>query len=90
MSDKYVWCRDMVRHLLRSRPFYIGFMCGAISVLPDIDHIIAYYWLKGLDGRFLHTPLLIGASTLIVIMCAYIGRLYIKYFLGKKGRIVSA
>jgi len=76
-----VWCRGMVHNILRSKPFRIGLLCGAISLLPDIDHIIAYYWLKGLDGRFLHIPILIWAGTLIVIMCAYLGRLYIKYLL---------
>ena len=84
MSDKCVRYRDMVHHLLRSKPFRIGIVCGIISVLPDIDHIIAYYWLKGLDGRFLHTPLLIWAGTLIIIMCAYITGLYIKLVLKKQ------
>ena len=79
-----VRCRGMVHHLLRSKPFYIGVMCGAISLLPDIDHIISYYWLKGLDGRFLHTPLLIWAGTLIVIMLSCASGLYIKLVLGGK------
>jgi len=80
-----VRCRDMVHHLLRSRPFHIGCMCGIISLLPDIDHIISYYWLKELDGRFLHTPLLIWAGTLIVIMCSYYSGLYAKLVL-KRGK----
>ena len=80
-----VRCRDMVHRLLRRKPFYIICCCGAISVLPDIDHIISYYWLKGLDGRFLHTQILIWVGTIIVIMCAYITGLYIKLVL-KRGR----
>ena len=79
-----VRCRDMVHRLLRSKPFYIGVMCGAISLLPDIDHIISYYWLKELDGRFLHTPLLIWAGTLIVIMLSCASGLYIKLVLRGK------
>jgi len=82
MSDS-VWYRDMVHYLLRSKPFRIGLLCGAISLLPDIDHIISYYWLKELDGRFLHTPLLIWAGTLIVIMCSYYSGFYAKYLLNK-------
>ncbi len=84
MSDKYRWCRDRIYYLLRSKPFRIGFFGGAISVLLDIDHPIAYYWLQGLDGRFLHTPVLIGAGTLIIIMCGYMAGLYIKYILRGK------
>ena len=84
MSDS-VRGRNMVHHILRSKPFHIGFMCGAISLLLDIDHIISYYWLKELDGRFLHTPLLIWAGTLIFIMCSYHSGLYAKLVL-KRGR----
>ena len=76
-----VRCRNMVHYLLRSRSFHIGLLCGAISVLLDLDHIIAHYWLTGLDGRFLHTPILIGACTLIVIMCSCYSGLYIKLVL---------
>lgn len=65
--------------------------CGVVSLLVDIDHVIAWavqYVSEGetvLSSRFLHTPILIWAGTLIVIMCAYIGRLYIKYLLRNKG-----
>ena len=82
MSDS-VWHRDMVHRLLRSKPFYIICCGGVCGVLPDIDHIISYYWLKELDGCFLHTPLLIWAGTLIVIMCSYYSGFYAKYLLNK-------
>lgn len=71
------------------RTFRIICYCGFISLLVDIDHPIAWairYLSKGetiYSTRFLHTPILIGASTLIVIMCAYISGLYIKLVLGK-------
>lgn len=69
--------------------FHIIGACGIVSVLVDIDHPIAWaiqYLSEGeiiYSTRFLHTPILIWAGTLILIMCAYIGGLYIKYILGK-------
>jgi len=81
-----MWYSDRIYHLLRSKPFRVGILCGLVSVLPDIDHIISYYWLKELDGRFLHTPILIWAGTLIVIMCAYYSGLYIKLVLRERNK----
>ncbi len=65
----------------------IGIWCGIVSVLPDIDHPISWaiwYLSKGetiYPARFLHTPFLIWAGTLIIIMCAYIGGLFAKFVL---------
>lgn len=73
-----------------SRTFRIIGACGVVGVLVDFDHIIAWavrYISNGetiYSTRFLHTPLLIWAGTLIIIMCAYLGGLYSKYLLRNK------
>ena len=65
------------------RAFCTFCVCGITGVLVDIDHIISWS-TKGLEGRFLHTPLLIFAGGIILITCAYLGRLYIKRLLRSK------
>ncbi len=91
MSDKvYKQCnkRNWVGFSMDAgRTFRVICYCGIIGVLVDIDHVIAWavhYISNGetvLSSRFLHTPLLIGAGTLILIMLSYYSGLYIKYLL---------
>jgi membrane associated rhomboid family serine protease len=51
----------------------VGLLCGVVSVLVDLDHIVGHY--LGWNGRFLHTPLLIVAGVVILSLGAYLGRL---------------
>ena len=71
------------------RTFRIICYCGLISVLVDCDHVIAWairYLSKGetiYSTRFLHTPILIGSGVVFLYCCAYLGGLYLQYFLGR-------
>lgn len=63
---------------------FVGFLCGIAGVLVDIDHPIANYTNKELDGRFLHTPILVISSVVFCFNLARIGRLYNKKVLRRK------
>jgi len=65
-------------------PLWIILLCGLVGILIDIDHPIAYYWIRDLDGRFLHTPLLIASCVVLCGCGAYIGGLLIRMVLGGK------
>jgi len=80
-----MWLYNILHYSLFGIPLWVGVLCGVISVLVDLDHIIAHYWLTGLDGRFLHTPLLIISCGILFSCCAYIGGLLIWLVLGGKG-----
>ena len=62
-------------------PLWVIGTCGLVGVLVDLDHFIAYYWLTGLNGRFLHTPLLIVSGVVFLGCCAYIARLLLRMVL---------
>jgi len=54
--------------------------CGIIGVLVDADHFLALliwrYWKPTFwNGRFLHTPILIGACLVILACGTYWGGL---------------
>jgi len=79
-----MWIRHIIHHLLRSQSLRIICYCGIAGILVDIDHPIAYYWLTGLDTRFLHIPLLISSSIVLCGCYAYIGGLYVRMVLREK------
>ncbi len=56
----------------RNALFVVG-LCGLIGVLVDIDHLVAFF--NGWDERFLHTPLLVISSIIILGLGTYLGRL---------------
>ncbi len=61
---------------------------GLVSILVDFDHFLALtiwrYWNPEFwNGRFLHTPILIGACLIILGGGAYWGGLHIGLVLGR-------
>lgn len=76
MDNKVLW--------LALYAFGIG---GVVSVLVDLDHILAYYgfiYTQGMwEHRPLHIPLAIIACGVGVCSCAYLGRLAHKVVLRK-------
>lgn len=64
-----------------SVPLRVILLCGILGVLIDIDHPIAYYWLRNLRLRFLHTPILIVGCAIFCIACTCAGRLLYKTLL---------
>ncbi len=77
--------RDILHYQVCSVPLWVIGLCGMVGVLVDLDHLIAYYWLTGLGGRFLHTPLLIVSGAVLLGCCAYITGLLVRLVLGGKG-----
>lgn len=60
-------------------------ICGVFGILPDIDHAIKIDHLpKEATARFLHTPVLVIVSTIIIYLLAYITRLLWESFLTKE------
>lgn len=55
---------------------FVGFLCGVVGVLVDLDHAIAFFTDR--SGRFLHTPLLIVSSTVLCSLIAYLGGLLLE------------
>ena len=51
----------------------VGFLCGVVGVLVDIDHVIALFTNR--SGRLLHPPLLITSSIVLCGLIAYVGGL---------------
>lgn len=68
----------------RTTLFIVG-ICGTVGVLVDIDHIIAYYLIPQWSEKFLHAPLLITSSIVILGLGAYLGGLYLRMVLKKEG-----
>lgn len=73
------------------RSLFTFCLCGLFGILPDLDHPIASTVFGiPLDEpttafRFFHLPVFIISSTLILIMCAYLGGLAIRLVLKKRG-----
>lgn len=67
-----------------------GLLCGAVSVLVDTDHIIAYLagWNYLVDRPF-HLEVLIGSGIVLLACCTYIGRLYLQLVLKKRERSIK-
>jgi len=76
-----MWIQDIIHYQVLGVPLWVGLLCGFISVLVDLDHIIAYYWVRGLDGRFLHTPLLIISCCVLCYLGACLARLFFRVVL---------
>ena len=72
-----MWLQNILNYSLFGIPLWVIGLCGFIGVLIDLDHLIAYYWLRGFDGRFLHTPLLITCSIILFGLGTYIAGLLI-------------
>ena len=64
-----------------------GILCGVVGVLVDTDHVI-WYLFQDLfsDGRFLHTPLLYGACSVLVAYTVCIAVLFIKMVANRSSR----
>jgi len=76
--------QHIIHYQMRGVPLWTILLCGLAGILIDIDHPIAYYWLTGLDTRFLHTPLLVSSSIMLCGCYAYIGGLYVRMVLREK------
>jgi len=76
-----MWLQSILHCQVLGIPLWVILLCGVIGVLVDIDHIIAYYWVRSLDGRFLHTPLLIISCVVLCGCCTYIGGLLLRMVL---------
>ena len=76
-----------IKRLVDDHPALFTFgLCGAAGVLVDVDHILALliwrYWNPTFwNGRFLHTPILVGACLVIITCGAYWGGLHIRLVL---------
>jgi len=65
------------------RALLIGFFCGIVCVLVDIDHFIAYAF--GIEyPRFLHPYYFALSIGIIIGCCAYIGGLLVNALLRRK------
>jgi len=66
-------------------PLLIFCLCGVFGILPDIDHAIQFESIpKETSARFLHGPILIIISTIILYLLAYIVKLYWESLLTKE------
>jgi len=74
-----MWLQDMANYSLFGVPLWVIMLCGVLGILVDLDHPIAYY--LNLDGRFLHTPLLIISGLIFLGCCAYITGLFLRMVL---------
>lgn len=64
-------------HKMLGESLFVGFSCGCVGVLIDLDHLIAYYaQVEG--GRFLHVPVFILGCTVLCCLVAYAGGLVLK------------
>jgi hypothetical protein len=54
----------------------VGFLGGVLGVSVDIDHLLLLFGFKGvgLEGRPLHTTMLVISSLLFIGGCACLGR----------------
>ena len=76
-----MWLQSIIYYQVLGVPLWVIVLCGVVGILVDIDHPISYYWLRSLDGRFLHTPLLIGCGCVLLGVGAYIAGLLVKLVL---------
>jgi len=75
------WLRARPRTRRAYDPLLVLGLCGATSILLDLDHLIAYLWLKDLDPRFLHIPVGVAAGLIFFGTCARSLGLLVKRFL---------
>jgi len=61
---------------------FVFWICGSLSVLVDLDHIIKFYLLPRRDWRFLHLPILIIAGCMLLGALSYLGGLFLGMVLG--------
>ena len=76
----------MGNNMETSIAFFVFGLCGVVSVLVDIDHLLALliwkYWNPTFwNGRCLHSPILAIACLVIIGCCAYWGGLHIRLVL---------
>ena len=74
-------------YILRGDALGVGFLCRIVGVLVDTDHVI-WYLFQDLfsDGRFLHTPLLYGACSVLVAYTVCFAVLFIKMAANRSSR----
>jgi hypothetical protein len=61
-------------------------LCGLVGILPDIDHVVAFFIgvPKEADHRIWHLPLLIGVGIVMLCLGAFSAGLYFGAVLKKK------
>jgi len=80
------WLRTRAHPRRVYDPLLVLGLCGTASVLLDLDHVIAYLWLKDLDPRFLHIPVGVTAGLVFFGTCARgLGLLVKRYVLRRLG-----
>jgi len=77
-----MWLQGIIHSQVFGVPLWVIVLCGVVGVLVDIDHPVAHYWLTGLDGRFLHKPLLVISSIVFCGFCTYTAGLLTGVVLG--------
>ncbi len=66
-------------------PLGAGIYCGIAGVLVDADHLIKIFFIPEASWRIFHTPFLL-ASCIVLLGCGtYIGGLYFRCVLKRKG-----
>ncbi len=76
-----MWLQNILIYQVVGVPLWVIGICGVLGVFIDFDHIIAYYWAPGLNGRFLHTPILIFSGLVLFGLGTYISGLLIRLVL---------
>ena len=71
-----MWLQNILYYSVFGVPFWVICVGGVLGVLIDLDHPIAYYWAPGLNGRFLHTPILIFSGLVLFGLGTYLARLF--------------
>jgi len=62
---------------------FVGIICGVAGVLVDVDHVISHYSSGEKEARYLHSPLLILSSGILICCYTYITGLLCKKILIK-------
>ena len=76
-----MWIQNILHYQVLGIPLWVIGICGIIGILVDLDHLIAYYWLTGLNGRFLHTPILVISGIVLFGLGSYLTGLLVKLVL---------
>lgn len=81
-----MWLPSKNDCLVSFRTLSVVLLCGIVGILPDIDHIAAYFQgiPNGEDVRIWHPYIFIGVCIAIFCLSAYCAGLYIRTILRKK------
>ena len=74
--------RSLANSHMLSITFLSGLLCGAVSILPDLDHPLSLF--LGIENpRFLHYWVFLIACSILFCLGTYLARLLLKAILRK-------